>query len=85
MMIVYKEIKEENYLHGDLVQGNFIDSYRNLTHKGVMGLRSVTENCEQAQFIVKIDDDMCVNTFLVIENVLVKHLNASRMIIGSGQ
>ena len=80
-----RKIKEENYFHGDLVQGNFIDSYRNLTHKGVMGLRWVTEHCKQAKFIVKIDDAVFVNTLLVIENVLAKHLNASRMIIGSVQ
>ena len=78
-------IEDENNIHGDIVQGNFIDSYRNLTHKGVMGLRWVKENCKQAKFIVKIDDDMFVNTLLIIENVLVKHLKASRMIIGRVQ
>ena len=30
-------IEEEQVRHGDIVQGNFIDSYRNLTYKHVMG------------------------------------------------
>ena len=76
------KLEEESYLHGDLVQGNFLDTYHNLTHKGVMGLRWVTENCRQAKFIVKVDDDVFVNTLLLIKNVLLKYWNSSRMIIG---
>ena len=67
------------------MQGHLIDSYRNLAHKGVMGLWWVTEHCKHAKLIVKIDEDMVVNTSLVIANVLVKLINASRLIIGSVQ
>ena len=76
------KIKEENSQHGDIVQGNFIDDYVNLTHKGVMGLRWVTENCRQAKFIVKVDDDVFVNTLLLIENLLGKFWYSSRHIMG---
>ena len=78
-----EKLEEESRIHGDLVQGNFLDTYRNLTHKGVMGLRWVTEFCRQAKFIVKTDDDVFVNTLLLIRYVLVKYWNSSRMIIGS--
>ena len=76
------KIEVENSEHGDIVQGNFIDDYVNLTHKGVMGLRWVTENCRQAKFIVKVDDDVFVNTLFLIENLLGKFWNSSRQIMG---
>ena len=77
------KIQKESTQHGDIVQGNFIDDYHNLTHKGVMGLRWVTENCRQAKFIVKVDDDVFVNTLLLIENLLGKFWNSSRSIMGT--
>ena len=49
--------------HGDLVQGSFTDSYRNLTYKNVMGLLWVTQFCSHAQYIVKTDDDMFLDIF----------------------
>ena len=42
----------------DIVQGDFIDSYHNLTYKNVMGLLWVTEYCSGVGLIVKTDDDM---------------------------
>ncbi|KAK6183215.1 hypothetical protein SNE40_010738 [Patella caerulea] len=51
-------IKQEHIKYGDTVQGNFIDSYHNLTHKGVMGLRWITEHCSNVKYVVKIDDDV---------------------------
>ena len=79
---VQTKIEEENKIHGDLVQGIFLDTYHNLTHKGVMGLRWVTENCRQARFVVKVDDDVFVDTLKLIGNVLAKNINASRQILG---
>lgn len=35
-------INEESERYHDLVQGNFVDSYRNLTYKHVMGLKWIT-------------------------------------------
>ena len=78
-----EQLDDESRVHGDLVQGNFLDTYHNLTHKGVMGLRWVTENCRQAKFIVKVDDDVFVNTLLLIKNVLLKYWNSPRIIIGA--
>lgn len=55
------QIEDENFIHGDIVQGYFMDSYRNLTNKGVMGLKWITENCRNAEFALKMDDDVFVN------------------------
>ena len=70
-------IRKENECFGDIVQGNFMDSYHNLTHKAVLGLRWVTENCRQARFIVKVDDDVFVNVFKLI-SIITENANKSR-------
>ena len=49
---------KEFKLEADIVQGDFIDSYHNLTYKNVMGLLWATEYCSGAGVIVKTDDDM---------------------------
>ncbi|XP_064612639.1 beta-1,3-galactosyltransferase 1-like [Liolophura sinensis] len=56
-----KGIYEENNRFGDIVQGTFTDVYQNLTLKAVLGLRWITENCRQAKFVIKADDDVFIN------------------------
>ncbi|XP_054719259.1 beta-1,3-galactosyltransferase 5-like [Uloborus diversus] len=60
---VQRRIQEENDIYHDIVQGNFEDSYRNLTYKHVMGLKWVTYFCRQARFVFKSDDDIFVDIF----------------------
>lgn len=56
------DLNMENQLHGDLVQGNFIDSYRNMTYKHVMALKWFIYECPEAQFLLKTDDDVFINS-----------------------
>ncbi|XP_060559648.1 beta-1,3-galactosyltransferase 5-like isoform X3 [Ruditapes philippinarum] len=56
-------IDAESTEHDDIVQGNFLDSYTNITHKAVLWLRWVTENCPKAKTVLKLDDDVFVNVF----------------------
>jgi beta-1,3-galactosyltransferase 1 len=60
---VQEKVETESLTFNDIVQGNFYDSYRNTTHKGVLWLRWVNENCASAETVLKIDDDVFVNTF----------------------
>ncbi|XP_064601043.1 UDP-GalNAc:beta-1,3-N-acetylgalactosaminyltransferase 1-like [Liolophura sinensis] len=59
-------VNQESLKYGDIVQGDFLDTYRNLTNKGVMGFRWVTKYCPHAQMVLKIDDDIFVNIFKII-------------------
>ncbi|KAJ8318415.1 hypothetical protein KUTeg_003506 [Tegillarca granosa] len=54
-------INEESTQHGDLIEGNFTDSYYNLTLKVLLGLKWVTLFCNDATFVVKADEDTFVN------------------------
>ncbi|XP_022319630.2 beta-1,3-galactosyltransferase 5-like [Crassostrea virginica] len=65
---VQEDLKNESNLYHDIIQGDFVDSYRNLTNKGVMGYRWITENCMNAEIIVKIDDDSFINFFKFFED-----------------
>ncbi|OQR71611.1 beta-1 [Tropilaelaps mercedesae] len=69
LLAVASDEKENRYIqlehkrHKDIVQGNFIDAYRNLTYKHVMGLRWAVENCPHAPRLLKMDDDIFVHLF----------------------
>ena len=59
-------VEEEDTKHGDIVQGNFIDSYFNNTLKTMSGLKWVVDHCPHAQFILFSDDDM----YISVKNIL---------------
>lgn len=56
-------IAHENRRHGDTVQGDFVDSYHNLTYKHVMGLRWAVDRCPSVDHVLKMDDDIFVHLF----------------------
>ena len=60
-----KQINKESEKHGDIIQGDFLDTYHNLSFKEVMGNLWVSEFCEQAEFVVKTDDDQFVDLYEV--------------------
>lgn len=51
----------EQETYGDIVQGDYLDHYRNLTYKAIQATRWITENCHQAQLVIKADDDALVD------------------------
>lgn len=57
-----RNLELENSMFSDMVQGNFIDAYRNMTYKHVMALKWFTYYCPDVKFILKVDDDVFVNT-----------------------
>ncbi|XP_065929901.1 beta-1,3-galactosyltransferase 1-like [Magallana gigas] len=75
-------LENESTVYGDIIQGQFIDSYHNLTHKGVLTYRWISEFCSNVEMVVKVDDDMFVNVFNLLEYYLPLYHNASRKIMG---
>jgi beta-1,3-galactosyltransferase 1 len=57
-----EKILEENQLHGDVIQGDFRDSYRNLSFKSLISWRWVKYNCMNVKYFLKIDDDVYPHT-----------------------
>ena len=59
---LHEKIKDEYEYFGDIVQGDFIDTYYNNTIKTMMGLRWATEICPYSRFYAFFDDDYYVST-----------------------
>lgn len=57
----------EAELHKDLLQWDYRDTFFNLTLKEVLFLEWFSQNCPHAQFILKGDDDVFVNTLRIID------------------
>ena len=58
---------EEGSKYDDLLQMGFMDTYRNLTNKGIAALGWVSKFCDQAKFVLKTDDDTFVNLFELLD------------------
>ena len=41
------QLVEEHRRHGDILQGSFVDTYRNLTYKNIMGKLWASSACTQ--------------------------------------
>ncbi|XP_065300335.1 beta-1,3-galactosyltransferase 5-like [Dermacentor albipictus] len=71
---VQERIVQEDGTHEDIVQGNFVDTYKNLTLKSLMMLTWVTRFCPNARFVLKIDDDVLLNVWDFVATL--NHLSA---------
>ncbi|XP_034668564.1 beta-1,3-galactosyltransferase 5-like [Drosophila subobscura] len=56
-----ESLNKENYMYGDMIRGNFIDSYFNLTLKTISMLEWADMHCPRVKYILKTDDDMFIN------------------------
>ncbi|KAL4230567.1 hypothetical protein ACF0H5_010946 [Mactra antiquata] len=63
-------LKNEQRLHDDIIMGDFVDSYYNLTLKSIVAIHFVKTYCTSVKFIIKSDDDIFVNLFKVMKEIL---------------
>ncbi len=64
---IQKNVEAEHDIHGDIIQGTFSDTYRNLTLKTMLALHWFSTHCPFADFLIKVDDDVHMNTDLLID------------------
>ncbi|KAK6167972.1 hypothetical protein SNE40_021886 [Patella caerulea] len=74
------KILRENTRYGDIIQGNFIDAYHNLTLKAVMGLHWISHYCSKVKYVIKTDDDVMFDMWKFLELVDAKNLYVSNTI-----
>lgn len=48
---------------GDIIMGDLVDTYRNLSRKTIMAYNWLTSYCHEADLVVKTDDDVLVDIF----------------------
>lgn len=60
-----RNVRHEYSQHNDILQGDFIDTYRNLTLKHIFGMSCAVKHCSNVRFVLKADDDIFVNYYLL--------------------
>lgn len=70
--LMQKQIDTESQQNNDIIQGDFIDTYRNLSYKNVMGLHWTENYCNSTKYILKVDDDVLVNIYKFLSYLLMK-------------
>ncbi|NXG11142.1 B3GT1 galactosyltransferase, partial [Sakesphorus luctuosus] len=65
------QLREEDELHRDLLQQDFLDTYHNLTLKTLMGLEWVSRFCPGATYVMKADHDVFLNVEFLVRRLLV--------------
>lgn len=56
-----EQLADENRLHGDLIQQDFLDSFHNLTLKLILQFHWMHMRCAHARFFMTADDDIFVH------------------------
>jgi hypothetical protein len=66
---IYRQIEEEHNINQDILQiNNFIDEYFNLTTKIMKSFKWITQYCSNAKYILRINDDVILNTHFFIDH-----------------
>jgi hypothetical protein len=60
-------VRAEARIHRDILQENYIDSYHFMTAKIIGALKWASRFCRNTRFLLRINDDVVVNTKLMIE------------------
>ncbi len=66
---IQSDVIEESKQHGDIIQMEFIDSYKNLTFKATSILKWIVTFCPHADYIIKADDDVFINIYLFTQSL----------------
>ena len=74
-----RAVRQEHARYNDIVQGDFIDHYHNMTLKSLLGLKIVDERCPGVRYLLKTDDDMIVNLPYLLRLLTNKRLQRSIM------
>ncbi|XP_060074615.1 beta-1,3-galactosyltransferase 1-like [Ylistrum balloti] len=69
---IQRAILNESEHYHDIVQDNFMDSYRNLTLKSIFILKWTSKFCVNTSYVLKADDDMFINV-----PYLINYLNST--------
>ncbi|KAM9423929.1 beta-1,3-galactosyltransferase 1-like isoform 2-T2 [Salvelinus alpinus] len=65
-----EKVLQESKEHQDLLQSDFIDSYKNLTIKTMVMMEWLSSRCPNASYAMKIDSDMFLNVNTLVNILL---------------
>ena len=79
---IQAKIYEECNKYGDIIQEDYVDSYKNLTHKAVGAMKWIATNCAKVKFVFKSDDDVYTDIFRLLNLLQDKYRNSTRFLMG---
>ncbi|XP_075433951.1 beta-1,3-galactosyltransferase 2-like [Ascaphus truei] len=65
-----EEVTRESSTHRDIIQQDFLDTYRNLTVKTLMGMEWASRRCPDASYVMKVDSDVFLNPWFLVRQIL---------------
>ncbi|XP_054000138.1 beta-1,3-galactosyltransferase 5-like [Hylaeus anthracinus] len=74
-------LRREQKTYNDVIRGQFLDSYSNLTLKTISTLEWVDSYCSKVKFLLKTDDDMFINVPR-LQAFAMKHAKDKNVIFG---
>ncbi|XP_013779957.1 beta-1,3-galactosyltransferase 1-like [Limulus polyphemus] len=75
-----RKLQEEDFIYKDLIQGNFLDTYLNLSTKTLVLIRWASLYCPLVKFILKSDDDVFINSKTLLQ--VINTRNDSHTLLG---
>nr|KAG5712162.1 hypothetical protein BaRGS_014512 [Batillaria attramentaria] len=76
------KLEAEAKLYGDIVQADFVDTYRNLTLKMAAVLHWTANHCPGARHVIKVDEDTIVNLPLLVDVLELVSAHQGRYVMG---
>jgi hypothetical protein len=77
-------IRREHEFYKDILQIDFDDSYYGLTTKVITSLKWSSNSCKNAHFVFRVNDDIAVNTVMLIEYLkTVSDRNLDKIVFGN--
>ena len=79
---VQHDILIEQKRHNDLVVGDFIENYRNLSWKGLTAFNFIQQSCKEAKFLIKSDDDTVIDVGWILKKLHQEFANRKQFMFG---
>ena len=54
----WNKVVKEQEKYQDIIIGDFVDTYSNLSYKGLTALKFINKYCLKAKWVIKVDDDV---------------------------
>ncbi|XP_071503337.1 beta-1,3-galactosyltransferase 1-like [Diadema antillarum] len=80
--ILQRRVERESEEHRDLLKENFVDSYKHLTLKTIMGMKWAGNFCAHAGYVMKTDDDMFVGYESIVRYLSNPEVPAENFMMG---
>ncbi len=77
-----QDLQQESATHHDILQADFLDTYKNLTIKTIVGMKWIHTYCSHASYFMKTDDDMYISYANIVNNLSAPSTPSTDFVMG---